>query len=115
MAANSKYLTLTQDNFQSNVLESSEPVLVDFWADWCAPCRAIAPVIEELATEFEGRIKVGKLDIDHNPVTATQYGIRSIPTLLFFKDGKVVDRAVGVVQKQVLAKKLDTLLEAQAA
>ena len=115
MASNAKYLTLTQDNFRGNVLESSKPVLVDFWADWCAPCHAIAPVIEELTTEFAGRVKVGKLDIDHNPAVATQYGIRSIPTLLVFKGGRVVESIVGVTPKKVLADKLNALLELQPA
>jgi len=82
MASNNKYMTLTEDSFQSEVLESTKPVLMDFWADWCGPCHMIAPVIEELAAEFEGNIKVGKLDVDSNPRISMQYGIRSIPTLM---------------------------------
>ncbi len=103
---NAQYITLNEDNFKSEVLEGAEPVLVDFWASWCGPCHVIAPVIEELAVEFEGRAKVGKVDVDQNANLARQYGIRSIPTLLFFKDGRVVDQAVGMVTKKVLASQL---------
>ena len=109
MANDTKYITLTEENFQSEVLESTQPVVVDFWAVWCGPCRAIAPVIEELAVEFEGLAKVGKLDVDDNPSIAMQYGIRSIPTLLFFKNGQVVDQVVGVTSKDVISEKLEAL------
>ncbi len=109
MAQDAKYVTLTDANFASEVLESDQPVLVDFWATWCGPCRIIAPVIVELADEFEGKAKIGKLDVDHNPQTAMQYGVRSIPTLLFFKDGQVVDQLVGTAPKKVLAAKLEAL------
>ena len=109
MADNAKYTTLTDANFQSEVLDSDKPVLVDFWATWCGPCRMIAPIIEELAEEFEGRAVIGKLDVDHNQQVSMQYGIRSIPTLLLFKDGRVVDQLIGVVPKNVLAKKLEAL------
>ena len=102
-------VTGTDSNFDSEVLNTDQPVLVDFWATWCGPCRTIAPTIEELATEYEGRAKVVKLDVDNNPQTAMKYGIRSIPSLLFFKDGKPVDQMVGVVPKRVLAEKLDAL------
>jgi len=111
MANNKKYATLTDDNFQSEVLESAKPVLVDFWADWCGPCHMIAPVIEELAAEFEGNVKVGRLDVENNPRISMQYGIRSIPTLLLFKDGQVVDRVIGVASKKEIANKLNALLE----
>lgn len=110
----SAYVTGTDANFEAEVLNSDQPVLVDFWATWCGPCRTIAPAIEEIASEYDGKAKVVKLDVDNNPQTAMKYGIRSIPSLLFFKDGKPVDQMVGVVPKRVLAEKLDTLA-AQAA
>jgi len=100
-------LTLTDGNFKSEVLDSATPVLVDFWAVWCGPCKAIAPAVEELAGDYKGRAKVGKLDVDHNPQTAAQYGIRSIPTLLVFKGGKVVGQIVGAVKKSKLQEALD--------
>ena len=111
MKDNKKYITLTDNNFQREVLESTEPVLVDFWADWCGPCHMIAPIIEELASDFEGQVKVGKLDVDNNGRVATQYGIRSIPNLLFFNDSEVVDQVVGVAPKHELADKLNDLLQ----
>jgi thioredoxin 1 len=111
MAKKTAYLTITDENFTSEVLRSSAPVLADFWATWCGPCRMMAPVIEELAVDFEGRARVAKVDVDDNPKVAARYGIRSIPTLLFFKEGHVVDHVIGVVPKQVLADKLNALLE----
>jgi thioredoxin 1 len=104
------YITLTDENFENEVLQSSEPVLVDFWATWCTPCRAIAPLIEELATEYKGKAKIAKLDVDHNQNTSADFGIRSIPTLLIFKDGKVVDQIVGAVPKSTLVEKLNRQL-----
>ncbi len=108
-----KYITLTEENFQGEVLESTKPVLVDFWAAWCGPCQALAPVIEEVAVDFEGRAKVGKLDVDDNATIAMEYDIRSIPTLLFFKDGQIVDQVIGITPKEVIAEKLDSLFTEQ--
>lgn len=114
MAADAKYITLTDNNFGDEVLRSDLPVLVDFWATWCGPCRMVAPLIEELAAEYEGRAKVGKVDVDNNPRIAAQFGIRSIPTLLFFKDGQVVAQQIGASPKRILADKLESLVEQEA-
>ncbi len=104
-------VTLDADNFESEVLQSDRPVLVDFWADWCPPCKVIGPIIEEIATEFEGIATVGKVDVDANKSLAERYAISSIPALLLFKDGEVVDRVAGVVPKSELAVKLTALAE----
>ena len=101
-------IEITDSNFEEVVLKSNVPVLVDFWAEWCGPCRMVGPVVEELAKEYEGKAVVGKLNVDHNPQVATTYGIMSIPALLYFKDGKVVDKQVGAVPKHILAGKLQT-------
>jgi len=98
---------LTDSNFKKEVLESDLPVLVDFWATWCGPCRMIAPIVEELAKEFDRKIKVGKVDVDSNPNIAGKFGIMSIPTLMFFKTGKVMEQVVGALSKADLKKKIE--------
>lgn len=100
-------ITLTKDNFQTEVLASTQPVLVDFWAVWCGPCKMVAPIVAELATEFQGRAKVGKVDVDTQEELSKQYEISAIPSLLIFKDGKVVDQFVGVRSKGELKAALD--------
>ena len=105
-----KYITATEENFKSEVIESSQPVLVDFWAEWCGPCKMIAPAIEELAADFDGKAKVVKVNVDEQPRLAQEYGVRSIPTLLFFRDGKVAEQLVGAAQKDALAEKLNSLI-----
>jgi thioredoxin 1 len=97
---------LTDGNFKKEVIESGIPVLVDFWATWCGPCKMIAPVVEELAKEFDQKIKIGKVDVDENPNIAGQFGIMSIPTLMFFKNGKVMEQIVGAMSKVDLKKKI---------
>ena len=101
---------VNDSNFEEVVLKSNKPVVVDFWAEWCGPCRAIGPIIEDLAGEYEGKVVVAKLNVDENTVTSTNYGIRSIPTLLFFKNGKVVDKLIGAVSKSSIQAKIDALL-----
>ncbi len=103
-------LEITDSNFEEVVLKSDKPVLVDFWAEWCGPCRMVGPVVDELAKEYEGKAVIGKLDVDNNPRVATEFGIMSIPALLFFKNGQVVDKQVGAVPKHVLANKLNAQL-----
>ncbi len=99
---------LTDDSFQNEVLESNEPVLVDYWAEWCGPCKMIAPILTEIATEYQGKVKVAKLNIDENPQTPPKYGIRGIPTLMLFKDGNVEATKVGALSKSQLTAFIDT-------
>ena len=106
----SEPISLTDDNFSEEVLQSDQPVLVDFWAAWCGPCRMVAPIVEELAGEYDGRAKVCKLDVDAAQKTAGEFGIRSIPTLLIFKEGKVADQVIGAVPKTQITEKLDAVL-----
>ncbi|MDP6779746.1 MAG: thioredoxin [Candidatus Latescibacteria bacterium] len=103
-------ITFTDETFQSEVIESSLPVLVDFWATWCGPCRMVAPIVEELADEYEGRAKIGKVDVDSEQKIASDFRIRSIPTLLIFKDGKLADQIVGAVPKKAVVDKLEAAL-----
>ena len=105
MAGNA-ILEVTDQNFDQDVLKSDKPVLVDFWATWCGPCRAIAPIVEELANEYQGKVKVGKMDVDRNQSTPMRYGVRGIPTLLVFKDGQVKEQIVGYVPKEQIEKAL---------
>ncbi len=100
----------TDSNFEELALKSDKPVLVDFWAEWCGPCRMVGPVVEELATEYDGKAVIGKVNVDQNPEISSKYGIRSIPTILFIKGGEVVDKQVGAVSKDVLAGKIDSQL-----
>jgi thioredoxin 1 len=101
-----KPVEVTDANFQNEVLKSDLPVLVDFWATWCGPCKMIAPIVEEIAGEYSGKLKVGKVDVDSNQQIAMQFGIRSIPTLLVFKGGKVVDQLIGALPKKALIEKI---------
>jgi len=103
-------VTITDANFKIDVLDSEVPVLVDFWAAWCSPCKMIAPIVEDLATEYEGRIKIGKLDVDANPTTPGMFGVMSIPTLMVFQGGRAVERIVGYQPKSSLKARLDFVL-----
>ena len=101
----------TDDNFQQEALSSQDkPAVIDFWAEWCGPCRMISPIIEELASEYGDQVQIGKMDVDSNPEVPMKYGVRSIPTILFLKNGEVVDKQVGVISKQALKSKIDAIL-----
>ncbi|NOZ75035.1 MAG: thioredoxin [FCB group bacterium] len=100
----------TDQNFESEVLQSGSPVLVDFWAEWCGPCKVIGPVVEDIANDYKDQVKVGKLNVDHNQQTAMKYGIRSIPSLLVFKDGSVYNQIVGSVPRERITKLLEEAL-----
>ncbi len=104
-------VTLTDQNFEEEVLKSEPPVLVDFWAPWCGPCRMVGPVVEELAGEYEGKVKVGKLNVDESQETAQKYGIMSIPTLAIFKNGEVFQQMLGAQSKEAIAEVIDKALE----
>jgi thioredoxin 1 len=107
--ASPKIVTLTQDNFAAEVLQSASPVLVDFWAEWCGPCKSIAPVLDELADEYAGKVKIGKVDVDQHQGLAAQYGVRAIPTLLLFSKGQVSEQIVGLRSKRELKSSFDRL------
>ena len=105
-----KPVEITDDNFENEVIKSDKPVLIDFWAVWCGPCKLIAPIVEEISNELSGKLKVGKIDVDSNPQVSMNYGIRSIPTLLIFKDGKPVEQLIGAVPKNSILEKLNPLV-----
>ena len=105
--ASDNVLTLTKDNFKTDILDAAGPALVDFWAPWCSPCRMIAPVIDEMAAEYAGKVKIGKVNVDENREVAVEYGVMSIPTLVLFKGGQVVDKVVGFKSKNDLKALLD--------
>ena len=106
----SNEIEFTESNFSAEVLKADLPVLVDFWAPWCGPCKMVAPIVEEISTEYAGKIKVGKLNTDDNQTVASQYGIMSIPTLMIFKNGEVVERIIGAQPKEALTGKIDSVL-----
>ncbi len=103
-------IEVTDANFEEVVLNSDKPVLVDFWAEWCGPCRMVTPIVKELADDYGDKAVIAKMDVDSNPATSVKFGIRNIPTILFFKKGEVVDKQVGAVPKTILASKLDAIL-----
>ncbi|MFH1319562.1 MAG: thioredoxin [Bacteroidota bacterium] len=100
-------IEITDSNFEEKVIKSDKPVLIDFWAEWCGPCKMVAPIVEELSKEYEGKVVVGKVNVDNSPGISSKYGIRSIPTILIFKGGEVVDKQIGAVPKSMLVQKLE--------
>lgn len=106
----SELMEFTDGNFETEVLKSEKPCVVDFWAEWCGPCRMVGPIVDEIAKEYAGKLKVGKLNVDNNSQTAIKYGIMSIPSLLFFNGGKVVDQIIGAVPKKQLVQKIDKII-----
>jgi thioredoxin 1 len=105
-----KTITITDENFEEEVMKSDKPVLIDFWATWCGPCKMIAPIVEELVDEYEGKAKIGKLDVDNNQQTAIKFGVRSIPTILIFKEGKLKDTIIGAVPKGQIVQRLNSAI-----
>ncbi|MCB0761361.1 MAG: thioredoxin [Flavobacteriales bacterium] len=103
-------LEFTDTNFQELALDSDKPVMIDFWAEWCGPCRMVGPIVEEMASEYEGKAVIGKVNVDENPDISMKYGIRNIPTIIFLKNGEMVDKSVGAVPKNILTEKIDNLL-----
>lgn len=103
-------IEVTDSNFEKEVIQSNIPVIVDFWAEWCGPCRMVGPLVKDIASEFDGRVKVAKMDVDSNPEVPSKFGIRNIPTILYFKNGQIVDKQVGAVPKNVLVSKLEAIL-----
>jgi thioredoxin len=103
-------IEVNDTNFEEVVLNSDKPVLVDFWAEWCGPCRMVGPIVDELSNDYDGKVVVTKMDVDSSPATSAKFGIRNIPTILFFKSGEIVDKQVGAVPKSSLAEKIDALL-----
>lgn len=103
-------IEVTDSNFEELILNSDKPALIDFWAEWCGPCRMIGPIVEEMSSEYDGKAVIAKLNVDENPEVCSKYGIRNIPTILFFKGGEVADKQVGAVPKNTLVQKIDNLL-----
>ena len=103
-------VTITDDNFEEEVIKSDKPVLIDFWATWCGPCKMIAPIVEEMAKEYDGKVKIGKLDVDSNQQSSIKYGVRSIPTLLLFNNGEIKETIIGAVPKAQIVQKLEALI-----
>ena len=107
---NMALVTITDDNFEEEVIKSDKPVLIDFWATWCGPCRMIAPIVEEMAKEYDGKVKIGKLDVDSNQQSSIKYGVRSIPTLLLFNNGEIKETIIGAVPKAQIVQKVEALI-----